>query len=305
MKTLPCVTALAGLDDEIESNVARALAEDVGPGDLTAQLVPAGQRAQATVIAREAAVLCGTRWFSHTYATLDPAIRIDWDAQDGDEIAPDQVICRIEGPARAVLTGERTALNFLQLLSGVATKAQQFAKLVEGTKSCIVDTRKTLPGLRLAQKYAVACGGGANHRLGLYDAILIKENHILAAGSIARALDEARRVAEQAGGRCAFIEIEVETLGELRQAIEGGAPMILLDNMNLNQLREAVALTAGRAILEASGNVSLDTLRAIAETGVDRISIGALTKDVRALDLSLRLDDEVAAKRPIHVALTL
>ena len=284
------VTADARLADEIERNVARALAEDIGPGDLTAQLVPAAQRAKATVISREDAVLCGTAWFTQTFTALDPAIFVDWQTQDGQRISPGQVLCTLEGPARAILTGERTALNFLQMLSGIATKASHFKAAIAGTRSRIVDTRKTLPGLRLAQKYAVACGGGDNHRLGLYDAILIKENHILAAGSIARALDEARRVAGQSSGRCTFIEVEVETLDELQQALDAGALMILLDNMSLDELRTAVARTAGRAVLEASGNVSLDTVRAIAETGVDRISIGALTKDVRALDLSLRLE---------------
>ena len=280
----------ASLAVEIERNVTRALAEDIGPGDLTAQLVPAGNQAKATVISRENAILCGCAWFSRTFAQLDPAIQVHWLARDGQHIAPGQVLCTLEGPARAVLTGERTALNFLQLLSGIATKASQFKAVIEGTRSRIVDTRKTLPGLRLAQKYAVACGGGDNHRIGLFDAILIKENHILAAGSISQALAEARRVAEQSMGRCTFIEIEVETLHELQEALDSGALMILLDNMSLDELRQAVTLTAGRAVLEASGNVSLATVRAIAETGVDRISIGALTKDVQALDLSMRLD---------------
>ena len=278
------------LDDEIERNVTRALAEDVGPGDLTAQLVPASQRARATVIAREESILCGSAWFSRTFAALDPGVYVGWNTQDGMPIKPGEVLCTVEGPARALLTGERTALNFLQLLSGVAGKTRRFAVAVAGTRSRVVDTRKSLPGLRLAQKYAVACGGGDNHRLGLYDAILIKENHILAAGSIAQALDSARRIAAQTAGRCTFIEVEVETLDELRQALDAGALMILLDNMSLAELREAVTITEGRAVLEASGNVSLETVRAIAETGVDRISIGALTKDVRALDLSMRLD---------------
>lgn len=286
--TAPLPIPDPALAEEIKRNVAAALAEDVGTGDLTAQLVPASKRIQATVISRENAVLCGTAWFDTCFQTLDPSIRVSWKAADGERVAPDQLLCEIEGPARALLTGERTALNFLQLLSGVATKARQFADAVVGTRAQIVDTRKTLPGLRRAQKFAVLCGGGGNHRLGLYDAILIKENHILAAGSIAAAVAEARRVAEQAAGACQFIQAEVENADELRQALDAGAGMILLDNMTLAQMREAVAFTAGRALLEASGNVSLDTVRGIAETGVDRISIGGLTKDVRALDLSMR-----------------
>ena len=277
------------LDAEIERNVAAALAEDVGSGDLTAQLVPADALARATVIARENAVLCGTAWFERSFKQLDPSITVTWQANDGDRVVPDQLLCEIAGPARALLTGERTALNFLQLLSGVATKAAQYAAVVAGTRAQVVDTRKTLPGLRLAQKYAVQCGGGGNHRIGLYDAILIKENHILAAGSIGAAVAAAKQVAEGTQGQCKFIEVEVETLDELKQALDAGVTMVLLDNMSLAQMREAVAINAGRAVLEASGNVTLETLRGIAETGVDRISIGALTKDVRALDLSMRL----------------
>jgi len=276
------------LDAEIERNVSAALAEDVGSGDLTAQLVPAGSSGRARVISRENAVLCGTAWFERCFKKLDPAVSIAWQAADGERVAPDQPLCTIEGPARVLLTGERSALNFLQLLSGVASKARQYADLVAGTRAQVVDTRKTIPGLRLAQKYAVNCGGGGNHRLGLYDGILIKENHILAAGSIGAALAAAQAVADGAGGACQFVQIEVETLAELHQALDAGARMILLDNMSLMQMREAVSIAAGRAVLEASGNVSLDTVRGIAETGVDRISIGGLTKDVRALDLSMR-----------------
>ena len=276
---------------EIERNVAAAFAEDVGSGDLTAQLVPAGRIAHATLIARQDAVLCGTAWFARCFASLDSAIEVAWKAADGERIAADRVLCQIVGPARALLTGERTALNFLQLLSGVASKTRQYADAIAGTRAQIVDTRKTLPGLRLAQKYAVSCGGGGNHRLGLYDAILIKENHILAAGSIAAAVAAAQEVADAAAGRCSFIQVEVETLAELQQALAAGAKMILIDNMSLALMREAVALTAGRASLEASGNVNLETVRGIAETGVDRISVGALTKDVRALDLSMRFQD--------------
>lgn len=273
---------------EIERNVSAALAEDVGSGDLTAQLVPADCVTRATVISREDAILCGTAWFQRCFEKLDSSISIDWKVKDGDKLTPGQLVCELQGPARALLTGERTALNFLQMLSGVATRARQYADVVAGTKAQVVDTRKTLPGLRLAQKFAVKCGGGGNHRLGLYDAILIKENHILAAGSIAAAMAAASKVAEATDGRCKFIQIEVETLDELQQALNAGAKMILLDNMSLDQMREAVAISGGRAVLEASGNVSLDTLRSIAETGVDRISIGGLTKDVRALDLSMR-----------------
>jgi nicotinate-nucleotide pyrophosphorylase (carboxylating) len=276
------------LADEIGRNVAAALAEDVGSGDLTAQLVPPDLHARATVIARENAVLCGSAWFDRCFNTLDASISINWTVRDGDRIVPNQTLCEISGPARALLTGERTALNFLQLLSGVATKTQQFVDAVAGTRAQIVDTRKTLPGLRLAQKFAVKCGGGGNHRLGLYDAILIKENHILAAGSISAAMAEAKKIAAATAGRCTFIQVEVENLDELQQALAAGAQMVLLDNMSLAQMREAVAMTAERAVLEASGNVSLDSVRGIAETGVNRISIGGLSKDVRALDLSMR-----------------
>ena len=281
-------TDLASLDAEIERNVVAALAEDVGSGDLTAQLVDASAVRRATIVSREDAVLCGTAWFDRCFAKLDPSIAITWHASDGDRVVPDQVLCELAGPARALLTGERTALNFLQLLSGVATKARRYADAIAGTRAQVVDTRKTLPGLRLAQKFAVKCGGGGNHRLGLYDAILIKENHILAAGSIAAAMAAATQVAAAAGGHCQFIQVEVETADELKEALAAGATMILLDNMTLEQMRHAVAITAGRAVLEASGNVTLETLRGIAETGVDRISVGALTKDVRALDLSMR-----------------
>ncbi len=273
---------------EIERNVDGALAEDVAGGDLTAQLIPAGQPGTATVISREEATLCGTAWFEAAFRKVDPACRITWHAQDGDRIQPNQLLCDIAGPARALLTAERTGLNFLQLLSGVATRTRRFVDTVAGTKARIVDTRKTLPGLRLAQKYAVTCGGGDNHRIGLYDAILIKENHILAAGSIAQAMAAAKAVAAAATVPCKFIQVEVENLEELRQALAAGATMVLLDNMSLADMTAASRLAAGQAVLEASGGVSLETVRAIAETGVDRISIGGLTKDVQALDLSMR-----------------
>ena len=277
-------------DSEIERNVAAALYEDVGSGDLTAQLVPAGRIARATIVSREHAVLCGSAWFERCFRKLDATIEIAWRVRDGERLSPGQTVCEIAGPARALLTGERTALNFLQMLSGVASKARQYADAVAGTKAQVVDTRKTLPGLRLAQKYAVLCGGGGNHRIGLHDAILIKENHILAAGSIAAAMATAQAIAA-AAGHCKFIQVEVENLDELRQALDAGAAMILLDNMSLDQMREAVAIASGKAVLEASGNVSLDTVRAIAEIGVDRISVGSLTKDVRALDLSMRFQE--------------
>jgi nicotinate-nucleotide pyrophosphorylase (carboxylating) len=276
---------------EITRNVDAALAEDIGPGDLTASLVPGERVSRATVISREAGVLCGRAWFEGCVKGLDPAAEIDWRAADGERIAPDQVLCQIRANARALLSAERSALNFLQLLSAVASKARIYADAIAGTRAQVVDTRKTLPGLRIAQKYAVRCGGGDNHRLALWDAILIKENHIHAAGGIAEVLAAARLVAGQAGDRCRFIQIEVESLAELRVALDAGATMVLLDNFTLAMMREAAAINAGRAILEASGNVTLETIRAIAETGVDRISVGALTKDVKALDLSMRFID--------------
>lgn len=276
------------LTEEIERNVLAALAEDIAGGDLTASLIPAGSIGKATVISREDAVLCGTAWFERVFQHLDAQVRIHWHAADGEHIKPDQLLCDIEGSARALLSAERSGLNFLQLLSGVATKARQYADVVAGTKAVVVDTRKTLPGLRLAQKYAVKCGGGDNHRIGLFDAILIKENHILAAGGIRPAMAAANAAAATAGPRCKFVQIEVESLAELHEALDAGARMVLLDNMSLADMREAARVSAGKAILEASGGINLETLRAIAETGVDRISIGALTKDVRALDLSMR-----------------
>jgi len=276
------------LAPEIARNVAAALTEDVGAGDLTASLVPGERRVRATVISREAGVLCGTAWFDACVLGLDPQARVTWQAADGDRIAPNQLLCEIEANGRALLTAERSALNFLQLLSAVASKARVYADAIAGTRAQVVDTRKTLPGLRIAQKYAVRAGGGGNHRLALWDAILIKENHIHAAGGIAQAMAAAKVVAEQATDRCKFIQIEVESLDELQSALAAGAKMILLDNFTLEMMREAALINAGRAVLEASGNVSLETIRGIAETGVDRISVGALTKDVKALDLSMR-----------------
>lgn len=274
---------------EIERNVLAALAEDIGSGDLTAMLVPARQQTQGQVITREDAVLCGSAWFDSCFHRLDPAARITWLARDGDRVTAGQTLCEISADARALLTAERPALNFLQLLSGTASKTRQYVDQLAGidTRCQIVDTRKTLPGLRLAQKYAVKTGGGCNHRLGLYDGILIKENHIIAAGGVPQVLQAAHQLAS---GNV-FIQVEVETMAQLHEALDCGAKMLLLDNMTLAQLREAVQINAGRAVLEVSGGVSLEQVRAIAETGVDRISIGALTKDVNAVDLSLRHDE--------------
>jgi len=276
---------------EITRNVAAALVEDIGAGDLTASLVPGERSVRATVISREDGVLCGRDWFERCVRELDPQAEISWQAADGERIAANQLLCEIHANARALLTAERSALNFLQLLSAVASKARIYADAIAGTKAQVVDTRKTLPGLRIAQKYAVRAGGGGNHRLALWDAILIKENHIHAAGGIAEAMAAAQKVAASAADRCKFIQIEVESLAELEAALNAGARMILLDNFSLDMMRAAVKINAGRAVLESSGNVTLETIRGIAETGVDRISVGALTKDVKALDLSMRFID--------------
>ena len=267
----------------IRSDVERALAEDIGSGDVTARLVPENQVAHARVVTREAAVLCGSAWFDEVFRQIDAETAVTWAARDGDRVTPNQVLCEIYGRARGMLTAERTALNFLQTLSGVATRTKAFVDAVAGTKAVILDTRKTLPGLRQALKYAVRCGGGNNQRMGLFDGVLIKENHIAAAGGITATLRQAKQMAGNLP-----IQIEVESIVQLNAAIEAGARLILLDNFDLASLREAVKVAAGRAALEASGGVNLDTVRAIAETGVDRISIGTLTKDVRAVDLSMR-----------------
>jgi len=272
------------LVNEIEQNVAAALAEDVGSGDLTAQLTPDRPDAHAHVVCRQHAVLCGTAWFDACVKRLDSNARVTWRARDGDRIAPGTRLCDITGSSRALLTAERSALNFLQLLSAVATATREYVDAVAGTRAAILDTRKTLPGLRIAQKHAVTVGGGMNHRMGLWDAILIKENHIAAAGGVKPALSAAAQLANHAQ----WIQIEVETLEQLREAVGAGVKMVLLDNMTLEQMREAVQWTAGRALLEASGGITLENVRAIAETGVDRISIGALTKDICAVDLSMR-----------------
>lgn len=277
----------ASIAELARTDVARALAEDVGGGDLTAGLVDPARRARARILCRETAVICGAPWVEAAVRQVEPSARVAWVVPEGRRCAADQVVLEIEGTARALLTAERTALNFMQLLSAVATKTAVYADIVKGTRARIVDTRKTLPGLRLAQKYAVRTGGGTNHRIGLYDAILIKENHITAAGGVTQALKAASRVSAQAS----FVEIEVERLDQLREALDAGAKMVLLDNMSLPILREAVAINDGRAILEISGGVTLDGLRELAETGVDRISIGTLTKDVKATDFSMRLHD--------------
>ena len=274
------------VDNEIiEQNVRHALAEDIGSGDLTAALV-ADEALTALVIAREPAVICGRDWFNETFRQLDSRIAIKWFVEDGQTVAADDEVCRLIGNARVLLSGERTALNFLQMLSGTATLVKRYADAIAGTKTTVLDTRKTIPGLRDAQKYAVTCGGGHNHRQGLYDAVLIKENHIRAASSIAAVLDAARKNAP-AG---TLIEIEVENLGQLREALDAGATRILLDNFQIDTLREAVQLTKGEAQLEASGGINLENIRALAETGVDFVSIGALTKNVRAIDFSMQFE---------------
>lgn len=267
-----------------EANIALAIAEDVGTGDVTGKLVAENETVKAQVIVREGAVLCGAPWFEGVMTQIDPRIKIDWKYAEGAWMVADSVVCTIDGPARALLTAERGALNFLQLLSGIASATRRYVAAIEGTRAAILDTRKTLPGLRLAQKYAVRVGGGKNQRLALYDGILIKENHIAAAGGITPVLRTAQAL--KAG---VTIQIEVETLDELNEALAAGATSILLDNFTLNTMREAVIVTNGRAVLEASGGVNMDSVRAIAETGVDRISIGSLTKDVRATDYSLRI----------------
>ncbi len=275
---------LADLGAEIQANVRRALQEDVGSGDITAQLIPAERLAHATIITRDNAVIAGSAWVDNVFAQIDPRVAVHWQVQDGDRVQPNQALFHLEGPARALLTGERSALNFLQTLSGVATRCRHYADIVEGTGVKLLDTRKTLPGLRLAQKYAVTRGGCHNHRIGLYDAFLIKENHIAACGGIAQAIQAAHGIAP---GKP--VEVEVESLAELQEALDAGADIIMLDELSLEEMRTAVAMTAGKAKLEASGGINETTLRVIAETGVDYISIGTLTKDVKAVDLSMRL----------------
>lgn len=267
----------------VSDQVALALAEDIGTGDLTAALILPNSDAHATIISREEAIVCGQDWVVACFRQLDKNVQIHWHVNEGDRISANQLLCEISGNARALLSGERCALNFLQTLSSVASHTRQYVDAIAGTTAQILDTRKTLPGLRLAEKYAVTVGGGFNQRLALYDGILIKENHIAAAGSIHAALKHAQK------NKNVSIQIEVENLDELRQALDAGAASVLLDNFSLNDMREAVKVTSGKALLEASGNVSLKTVRAIAETGVDRISVGSITKNIRAIDLSMRI----------------
>ncbi|HUQ11337.1 MAG TPA: carboxylating nicotinate-nucleotide diphosphorylase [Steroidobacteraceae bacterium] len=275
-------------NDVISRQVATALAEDLGAGDITAALVPEAQQVRARIVAREPAILCGTDWVEAVFRQLDPAIRLDWRVHDGETIAADQTLLELTGPARPILTGERTALNFLQTLSSTATAAHHYVQAVAGTGCKILDTRKTLPGLRLAQKYAARCGGAQNHRLGLYDMVLIKENHIVAAGSITQAIEAARRTSPGMP-----VEVEVETLQEFDQALAAGADIIMLDELSHADMREAVVRNragGARAKLEASGSLTLETVRETAQTGVDFVSIGAITKHVKAVDLSMRFE---------------
>jgi len=274
----------AALSEALAANIRAALIEDIGSGDWTVLLLPESSQVKAKVVVREDAVLCGAPWFEGVMNQVNSHICIQWHFAEGDLMPADSTVCSISGPARSLMTAERPALNFLQLMSGVATTTRHYVKLIEGTKAAILDTRKTLPGLRLAQKYAVRVGGGMNQRLALYDGILIKENHIAAAGGIKAAMDAAHSL--KAG---VSIQIEVETLDDLKLALDAGATSILLDNFTNDMMHEAVAMTAGKAVLEASGGVNRDSVRAIAETGVDRISIGALTKDLKATDYSLRV----------------
>lgn len=274
------------LTTALRRTVADALSEDTGSGDLTAQLIPSDKMAVAHVVSRQKAVLCGQAWFDECFRRVDSRVEVHWCAEEGACIGADQVLCEIRGPAQALLTAERPALNFLQTLSATATATRRYVEAIKGTRAKILDTRKTLPGMRLAQKYAVKTGGGENQRTGLYDGILIKENHIMAAGGIRQALEQAQKIAPHG----VSIQIEVENLGELRQALDAGATLVLLDNFPLRAMRDAVKLTAGRAELEASGGITLRNVGAIAKTGVDRISIGSLTKDIQAVDLSMRFE---------------
>lgn len=266
----------------IQQQVQLALAEDIGTGDVTAELIPAEQQATAHVICREDAILCGQQWFDEVFQQLDKSIKINWLATDSDHLTTDKIICTLQGAARPILSGERTALNFLQTLSGTATTANRYVKAVQGSKAQILDTRKTIPNLRLAQKYAVSCGGAINHRIGLYDAILIKENHISAAGSIRAAVQQAKKLSPDL-----LLEVEVETLSQLEEAITAGAQRVLLDNMGASTLLKAVELTQGRIELEASGGITMNNIKTIAETGIDYISIGSITKHLMAVDLSM------------------
>lgn len=270
--------------EQIQQQVKLAIEEDVGSGDVTAALLPEDEQASARLISRQPAIIAGQQWFGEVFRQLDERISIHWHVSDGDRVTADQLLCELHGPVRALLTGERAAMNFLQTLSGTATIVHRYVDKIAGTGAQVLDTRKTLPGLRLAQKYAVSCGGGGNHRIGLYDMVLIKENHITAAGSISEAVKTARRLSPQLE-----IEVEVETLVQLDQALAAGVERVLLDNMDIKMLKQAVSLNSGRARLEASGGITLDNIREVAETGVDFISVGTLTKDVQAVDLSMRI----------------
>jgi nicotinate-nucleotide pyrophosphorylase (carboxylating) len=270
------------LPDDITETVSTALREDIGSGDLTAELIPADASSTAEVICRQEAVLCGTAWFDEVFRQLDKTIEVKWLVEDAGSINADQIVCQIQGSTRTILSGERSALNFLQLLSGTATLTREYVQQLGDSKTRLLDTRKTIPGLRTAQKYAVSCGGGKNHRIGLFDAILIKENHILAAGSIEKAVTQAKLSSTA-------VEVEVENIEELNQAISAGADSILLDNFDIDDMRKAVQLNDGRALLEVSGGVEIDKLKTIAESGVDYISVGALTKHVHAVDFSMRI----------------
>ena len=271
------------LQQYVKQEIKLALAEDVGSGDISAMLISEAEQLDMQLLVREDAILCGSAWFDETFNQCDPSVKISWTAQDGDRVYADQVLCKITGPARALLTAERTALNFLQTLSGTATTTSGYADKIRHTACRILDTRKTIPHLRRAQKYAVLCGGGMNHRIGLFDAYLIKENHLAASGSIKLAVDRGRELQPDC-----FLEVEVENMDQLAQAIDAGVDRALLDNFNIDALKQAVALNHNRIQLEASGNITDETLLLIAETGVDFISIGALTKDLRAIDFSLR-----------------
>jgi len=272
------------LPEDLQDIVDLALQEDIGSGDITASLIDAACHAEATVLCREQAIICGQPWFDACFSAFDASVRVEWLVSEGSEAGPDTVLCRISGPARSLLTVERTALNFLQTLSAVATETHRYASAIQGSRARILDTRKTLPGLRSAEKYAVSCGGGKNHRMGLYDALLIKENHIMAAGSITAAVREGKtRYPDKP------LEVETENLDEFREALEAGADIIMLDNYELDDIREAVAINGGRAKIEVSGNVTLDTIASLSATGIDYISVGALTKNIQAIDLSMRI----------------
>jgi len=276
----------AQLQADMQRLVSTALAEDIGSGDITAALIPAERQERARVISREAAIICGSAWFTEVFRQLDENIRVEWQVSDGDSVSPGQTLCTLQGNARSLLTGERTALNLLQTLSGTATRAHAYASAIAGTGAKVLDTRKTLPGLRLAQKYAVRCGGGANHRFGLDDAVLIKDNHVAVAGGVKPAVERVRRSV----GHTVLIELEVDTLDQLEEALAIGVDVVLLDNMDVATLREAVVMVDGRAVTEASGGINLETAAAVAATGVDLMSVGALTHSAPALDIALDLE---------------